>query len=67
MTEPKCLKCGGEIEYYDCYDIECDEEAVIRHYSGYCMECETDHLWSEVYKFEKIEKLRIESDGVKDE
>ena len=63
MIEPKCLKCGGEIEYCDCYDTEYDGETVVRHYNGYCMKCNTDHLWSEIYRFEQIEKLRIERDG----
>ena len=67
MKELKCLKCGGEIEYDDCYDVECDNEYVERFYCGHCIKCDTDHLWSELYKFESIEKLRIESDEEKEE
>ena len=62
MDKLKCLKCGGMIAYDDCYDIECDEDFVERFYSGHCLNCNTDHLWSELYKFKSIEKLRIERD-----
>lgn len=57
----KCPKCGSDdIEYYDCYDTEMDEEEVIQHWSGFCMKCKEDLLWEEVYKFEKIQNMRIE-------
>lgn len=55
-----CLKCGGEIEYDDCYNYDCDDDWVERFYAGHCMDCGTDHQWSELYKFESIENLRIE-------
>lgn len=67
MTEPKCLKCGDDIEYDDCYDIEYDGDWVERFYTGHCVKCNTDHLWSELYEFKSIEKLRIENDDTKDE
>ena len=67
MFEPICLKCGGMIKYDDCYDFECDGDWVERFYCGHCVDCNTDHLWSELYKFESVEKLRIERDVDKNE
>lgn len=58
MEELKCLNCGGEIEYDDCYDMECWGDSVIRSYSGHCIECNKDFLWEEVYEFKKIHDLR---------
>lgn len=62
MDELKCKKCGGDIECDDCYNIECDAEWVERFYCGHCVECGTDHLWSELYEFNSVVDLRIEGD-----
>ena len=65
MTEPKCLKCGGMIEYDDCLDTEHgmgDEDVIICLYVGHCIECNTDYSWKEEYKFDKIKELLIEGE-----
>ena len=59
----KCPKCGSkDVEYYDCYDLSPEEDVIIQHWSGFCMECKADLLWEEFYKLETVQNVRIEKD-----
>ena len=59
-NEPKCLKCGGMIEYDDCSNLEYKENFIQRKYWGHCVECKTDYIWEEEYKFSKIKNLQFD-------
>lgn len=63
MYELKCLKCGGKIEFEDCFDEEeLDDSKFRRMVYGYCEDCGTGHSWVEVYKFLKNEELQIDEE-----
>jgi len=50
--ELKCPKCGSVwVDVEDCYDIITYEEGLKKLYFGYCMKCDTEFQWSELYKF----------------
>lgn len=57
---PKCLKCGTELELDDCYDTEFNGDTVLTHNIGHCPNCNTNHQWEEVYKFEKFQNVEID-------
>ena len=65
MIEPKCLKCGGMIEYDDCLDMEhCgdNDDTIVCCYVGHCIECEQNHSWIEEYKYTSRRNLQIEGE-----
>ena len=61
----RCPKCDSEyVDYYNCYDMSIYGDFVIQHWSGSCTECKANLLWEEVYKFEKIQNIRIEKEKI---
>jgi endogenous inhibitor of DNA gyrase (YacG/DUF329 family) len=54
---PKCPKCGTELDYYDIFDTEHNDDIYIDYCYGYCPQCETDYHWEEVYQYKEQRNL----------
>jgi hypothetical protein len=60
--ELKCLKCGGKIVEDDCIETTRMETKIIAEKVGHCVECGTDHLWTDFYDYIATENFLMEGD-----
>lgn len=58
--ELKCKKCGGKLEFDECFDTEWLGGEVFFIILGHCEKCGAEHSWHEVYKFSHYEELQLD-------
>lgn len=60
--EIKCPSCDGSMEYDDLEDNEFVGSHYNAHWSGKCSCCGSRVVWTEVYTFSHVERIKIEED-----
>ena len=54
---PHCPICGTELDFYDIFDTEHNDNIYTDYCYGYCPKCEKDYHWEETYEFKETKNL----------
>ena len=62
MEEIKCTFCGDMVEYEETVNTKYIEGNYHEQCRGYCKNCKTRYLWSNIYTFLETEYVMVEED-----